>query len=165
MIYSKYLLNMRVLNLFVWVYNNVEKYFSCHFLRLNVWKKCVIFFLNNWNPPTIVSSSLGTWSGSWWCSFSFLIIPFLNSPPWQLWIGKGYFQENIFKFEYAQKSHKYKCCVNVCIYIRKVCIHVLIYIRSEMSNIQPSFVLLILLWPSLELCLETLLFSSELNFN
>ena len=34
-----------------------------------------------------------------------------------------------------------------------------------MSNIQPSFVLLILLWPSLELCLETLLFSSALNFN
>ena len=34
-----------------------------------------------------------------------------------------------------------------------------------MSNIQLSFVLLILLWPSLELCLETLLFSSELNFN
>ena len=40
-----------------------------------------------------------------------------------------------------------------------------VFMWSEMSNIQPSFVLLILLWPSLELCLETLLFSSELNFN
>ena len=47
------------------------------------------------------------------------------------------------------------CKWNVFIYIRKA---------GEMSNIQPSFVLLILLWLSLELCLETLLFSSELNF-